>query len=450
LNFLRQHFEKLVLGTVLAALVASIVLVILSMGKARHTVEDELEMAKTSLKSGKNLEPIPSLDIGPLNDAIGSPDNLFGFMVGTDGPKGGLFAPADYLTCVSPSCNYLIAGNERVCPFCRSPQPPEKKDVYPKEEDFDQDGLPDYVEKNTPFLKEDDPTDAGQDYDGDTFTNLEEYRNDTNMAMTADTPYLANNLRLFDAPFHAKLPIMLQSVQLNDAPGDPSKWYLTIRFPNSRGVLANQITQVGRTIQFPFRRKMYGPFQITAARMEQRQGADGPKDVAVVTMTMDEKTYTLIQGEQAEDPDLSANLVFLAVRWKDPRVGPLLRSRYRLGPAKGETFTLRPMNGTRQEMYEVTEVTEQSVTVRLVQGGGTMMDGGMEGAMMNPNRMAAGPMMDENGMPGTMREPEPIEFTITKPLDLEADLIERPKQSTRTPGGMPGMMPGGQMPGMRR
>jgi hypothetical protein len=101
-------------------------------------------------------------------------------------------------------------------------------------------------------------------------------------------------------------------------------------------------------------------------------------------------------------------------------------------------------------MYEVTEVTEQSVTVRLVQGGGTMMDGGMEGAMMNPNRMAAGPMMDENGMPGTMREPEPIEFTITKPLDLEADLIERPKQSTRTPGGMPGMMPGGQMPGMRR
>ena len=143
MNFLRQHFEKLILGVVLAALVAGIVSVLLSIGKGKDAVSEQKATAESALKTGKELAADQSRDLTKATEALISPKNRFDFIAVEGDPKGSLLEPVHYLRCVSPRCAYLIPNDERVCRFCGTEEPPEKKDTYPIEEDKDRDCIPD-------------------------------------------------------------------------------------------------------------------------------------------------------------------------------------------------------------------------------------------------------------------------------------------------------------------
>ncbi len=210
MNFLRQHFEKWGLGFVLTVLVASIVLVMFSMGKARGEATIQKDAADSALKDGKDIEATPSPTIEELTGTLGSKKNLFAYMALDGEPGGSLVEPKGYMSCVEPKCIYLIGHDAQRCPFCRADQPPEKKDSFPLGEDGDRDGIPNYVEENTFFLDPKDPKDARLDIDGDGFTNVEEYRADRNMASGASCPPLALNLRIMGVPTHMPMPIAVQ------------------------------------------------------------------------------------------------------------------------------------------------------------------------------------------------------------------------------------------------
>jgi hypothetical protein len=167
---------------------------------------------------------------------------------------------------------------------------------------------------------------------------------------------------------------------------------------------------------------------------------------------------------------VSANLLFLATRFKNYR--PALERRYRIVRKEGDLFQLVHRGSTRQEVYKVVSIAEDSVVVQLMQGRGGSM-GGAEGGMMPGAEMGpgGGGMMPGMGpaegggdmMGGGMttplgpgaggaagvvgQEPEPIQFTITKAYDPDKDLIDMPTRRPTTPGTMPGS---NVRPGMRR
>lgn len=457
MNFLRQHFEKLILGIVLAALVAAIVLVLLSIGKGKSSVGEEKETAESVLKMGKELAPDQSRDLAKATEVLISPKNHFDFVPPADDPKGSLVEPVHYLRCVNPRCPYLIPNDERVCRFCGTEEPPEKKDVYPVEEDQDRDGIPNYVEKNTPFLKFDDPADAGQDYDQDTFTNLEEFRNGTNMALATSFPPLALNLRLYEKPSNPLFPMQLRSIQASN-PDDPKTWGLSFSIynPQTRRPFVRTL-HVGETM--PFRvsdgRRVYGPLVVESAVRERRQVGDETKDVGIVTMTWDDKKYTFVEGEKAYDPTPTTDLIYLASRYK--KYEENLKRQYRIRNQEGEFFQLLHLPTQRREVYKVISIADDKVVVELVQGGAGagadgMMGGMPGGGMGDPGMMGGGGGMDMGmgmpgmpggapgmatpGGPGTGKEPEPVRFEITRQFDAGQDLMEMPRVTRQTPGSM--------------
>ncbi len=452
MNFLRQHFEKLILGIVLAALVAAIVLVLLSIGKGKSAVGEEKGTAESVLKLGKELAPDQSRDLAKATEMLISPKNRFAFLPAADDPKGSLVEPVHYLRCVNPRCPYLIPSDERVCRFCDTEEPPEKKDVYPVEEDQDRDGIPNYVEKNTPFLKFDDAADAGLDYDQDAFTNLEEFRNGTNMALPTSFPPLALNLRLYEKPSNPQFPMQLRSVQASN-PDDPKSWALnfTVFNPRTRRPFS-QTLHVGETMKYQVSdgRRTYGPLVVESAVRERRQVGDEAKEVTVVTMTWDTKKYVFVEGEKAYDPTPTMDLIYLASRYK--KFEDNLKRQYRIKNQEGEFFQLLHLPTQRREVYKVISVADDKVVVELVQGGAGAgadgMMGGMPGGGMGEGPGMMGGGMDPMGMgggmpgmatptgPGTGKEAEPVRFEITRQFDAAQDLMDMPRVTRSTPGTM--------------
>jgi len=459
LNFLRQHFEKLGLGFVLTVLVASIVLVMFSMGKARGEATEQKEAAEAALKAGKDIEAAANPTIEELIEALWSEKNVFD-CIGAEGkPGGSLLAPVGYMSCVSPKCIYLIDHDARRCPFCRAEQPPEKKDSFPLAEDADRDGIPNYVEDNTFFLDSKDPKDARLDVDGDGFTNVEEYRADRNMASGASCPPLANNLRIMGKPSHMSMPIAVQRV-LTSGEDDPQKWRVIIAVKvSSRARPVTGRFGIGKVIgRFAYRGQRYGPFKVDKIETKSRTVEGETKDVHVVTISSEGKTYEAAEGKNFPETELSAKLVFLGTRLKKQR--EIIEKKMWIVGKKDHPFQLTNYAVNRSERYKIKAFTEDMVVVELQQGrgdgtmegdGGMRMEGGGPGA---GNMRGDGMDMERGGGEGGMRpgggglvpsvpekEPEPVVFTITMKYDAERDLLDEPPRPARRPGaprGVPG------------
>jgi len=453
LNFLRQHFEKLGLGFVLTVLVVSIVLVMFSMGKARGEATDQKGAAEAALKAGKDIEATPSSTIDELIGTLGSEKNLFCYMAPEGESGGSLVEPKGYMSCVHPKCIYLIGHDAQRCPFCRADQPPEKKDSFPVGEDTDRDGIPNYVEDNTFFLDPKDPKDARLDPDGDGFTNVEEYRADRNMASGASCPPLALNLRIMGKPSRMPMPIAVQRV-LKGGKDDPKEWRVVIAVMASGRTrpVTGTFKMDGVVRKFGYRGKRYGPFKIDKIEFKARTVEGETKDVGVVTMSSEGKTYVAAAGENFPEAERSAKLVFLGTRLKKQR--EIIETKmWKIGK-KGYSFQLTNYAVNRSERYKIKEFTEDMVVVVLQQGrgdgtmgaeGGMLMEGGGPGS---GNMPGDGMDMERGSGEGDMRpgagglvpsmpvkEPEPVEFTITKKYDADRDLLDAPPQAAKRPGG---------------
>jgi len=155
------QYDKLIAGLMAALLLASVVY----LGVRLHAVGVEEERTRTKLEQMKPEYPdAAAADLEPYSSAkakIAGPDQI-----GTW--TNALLVPEMRVWCVD--CRRPIELTAKVCPFCKTRQPPPPKE--PK--DKDQDGILDEWEREH-GLNPADPTDAAKDPDGDGFTNLEEF-----------------------------------------------------------------------------------------------------------------------------------------------------------------------------------------------------------------------------------------------------------------------------------
>ena len=182
--------------------------------------------------------------------------------------QGSLVDPQEVICCPNRDCGALLLSNQPKCPFCGAEMPvvnPAEMDGL----DTDGDGLPDAFEiehaRKRGFLRPGatananpdapmgmgnpnamgmtgqqtqegvlsptNPADANQDFDGDSFTNLEEYRFGTDIDDETSFPNPANFVRLVDFD-QDKVPFKFMGINDGRAPKEQkaTKWRARFAF----------------------------------------------------------------------------------------------------------------------------------------------------------------------------------------------------------------------------
>ncbi len=192
-NFLKAHYEWLVAGVGIAALVVSAVFLVSAFGESE---EAAVSSYRAMLEREKpSHEGVNAADITVLNVAARlarTPPKL----AEVDPKKESFLASERRVICkngdesktAKKACGKPIPSGLEVCPICGA------KQVFVKVEvDTDRDGLPNDWEKKF-ALNSNDATDAAKDSDGDGFTNLEEYQAKTDPTDKKSHPDYLNYL----------------------------------------------------------------------------------------------------------------------------------------------------------------------------------------------------------------------------------------------------------------
>ncbi|MBQ2381921.1 MAG: hypothetical protein II291_05065 [Succinivibrio sp.] len=170
-NFIKDNYEKVILGAVLIALISSLVILI---GKNKNSDEDNKDFSRSLLKqkpANPNAEKASDEFYLAAQESAKSPVIL---STGDDAPNM-LIAPSR-VYCVKEDCKKPIKFEAKLCPFCNEPQP---DDDVAEDWDSDGDGMPDNYEREHSFNPAD-IADKDLDADNDGFTNYEEFVAKTN------------------------------------------------------------------------------------------------------------------------------------------------------------------------------------------------------------------------------------------------------------------------------
>ena len=210
-NFLRDHYDWLVAMAGLVMLAGVVFLFItsenLTEDAARSACQEELKQRTPA------HENVPAADFTVLDkvrNAMAKPSLL---QVPSD--KGGNFLASECrVYCQNPdvaACHKPIPFKSKECPYCGFVQPSEDSaEAVRGGVDADNDGMPDAWELKF-GLNPNDPADAKQDADGDTFSNLEEFQAKSDPKDPESHPdfldflTLASDLRTDKLPFWFKM-----------------------------------------------------------------------------------------------------------------------------------------------------------------------------------------------------------------------------------------------------
>ena len=211
-NFFAEHYDWLVAGLGLLLLAGAAALYVMSLG---NSPEDARAECERELKANKPAHTgVVPANIKLLNKALeGISDPS---LLKVPGEKEGSFLASEgRVFCQNPDmtnrCHRPIPAKSVVCPFCGYAQPSMKPvDATRVGGDADKDGLPDAWENKYGF-NPNDPADAQQDADGDTFTNAEEFEAKTDPKDANSHPNfleflsVAGDLRKETLPFWFKM-----------------------------------------------------------------------------------------------------------------------------------------------------------------------------------------------------------------------------------------------------
>lgn len=194
-NFLKKHYDKLLVGVSLAVLAATLWFLATGSSDADRT-RTEFERAISSARLDKPAERLASDVFDTTLERFETPYRM------TTG--GAFLVAAERVACVS--CRRPIRIDLDECPYCQAEQPTGE---VSEDWDSDGDGIPDAVETAW-GLNPRDPTDAEQDLDGDGFTNLEEFVAKTDSRDAGSHPPKFDFLRVSDIEVK-KFPFVLKS-----------------------------------------------------------------------------------------------------------------------------------------------------------------------------------------------------------------------------------------------
>jgi len=191
--------------------------------------------------------------------------------------------------CINPECAKAIPGASEECPFCGKKQETEKQISF----DGDGDGLPDKWEKLNK-LNPADPADANADFDGDGFTNIEEYQAKTDPNDRDSHPDYLDSLRIVLPLNETYLPFAFRKANVI-----PNGWRLEFFDPKRRDeygrVGATVTALVGEPIgSYGYKLVKYEPKKVDREIKGSNQKKPVDVSEAVVERESDHKQVTLV------------------------------------------------------------------------------------------------------------------------------------------------------------
>ena len=194
-NFLKQHYDKLLVVASLLLLIGSLVALVSGTSAANR----ERNRFREDLRRMKSDFPAEKLSGFTFDAATRLLENPYQMATG-----GTFLVAAERVACVQ--CRRPIRIDADECPYCQAEQPTGE---VSEDWDSDGDGIPDAVETAW-GLNPRDPTDAEGDADKDGFTNLEEYQAGTDPENADVHPPKFDFLRVSDIEVK-KFPYVLKS-----------------------------------------------------------------------------------------------------------------------------------------------------------------------------------------------------------------------------------------------
>lgn len=252
MDFLKQHYEKIVLGVLLLSFVFAMIYLLQMVGSARDVTLENLKFSApaSAYESANFKDKAFNIEAVLGENGVWQPrpaDEKLGF--GAE-----LVAPMKAIRC--SACQKIvplsIVKSKLQCPICdaKLENPPEISDITTDYGgvDTDGDGMPDAYEQKMDF-RPNDASDASQDADGDGFSNLYEYLMGTNPRDAKSFPGLDKRIYLVRLR-KVLLPVRLEGVtQISDPKDKESKRFwdiaLTLNRQRTSVVIGSEI-EVGR------------------------------------------------------------------------------------------------------------------------------------------------------------------------------------------------------------
>lgn len=182
---LQRNYDKIIFAVAILFLLVSVGVLFNSESRIRKETEDfEGSIQKLLTDEHPVLAPTETNVFAKAEAALNTP-----FLLSTN--KMFLVAQ-ERVTCIK--CGRPIPFEADKCHHCGEEQP--SMDGRRTGGDTDGDGIPDEYEEKYAFLNAIDPTDGAQDYDGDTFTNFEEFQAGTDPSDPKDHPSRTSFLRV--------------------------------------------------------------------------------------------------------------------------------------------------------------------------------------------------------------------------------------------------------------
>ncbi len=234
MDFLARHFEKLILVVCLLCLLWGVKYIGDAKKSAEALTDDTDTKLRTIVKGKKMLASIEDSELKTLDSMLTLPQNQVN--AADQRPDGAdLISPTPLIICKNPECGFVFPFADDECPQCHAAQdriapPPQITD------DLDGDGIPDLIEKADSKLDYRYRYDANDDYDGDGFLNVEEYRAErdivgadkvfepTYMHDPAKTPALGYMLRCRGKAELKDIPFILKRIKDGGGSTDPNDW----------------------------------------------------------------------------------------------------------------------------------------------------------------------------------------------------------------------------------
>ncbi|MDO9543427.1 MAG: hypothetical protein Q7J98_14060 [Kiritimatiellia bacterium] len=334
ISLIRASYDKLILIVVLAVILVSLLILILSAGREKKSLADN-QWEPALIRPAQPSDKLAAAVCDAI-EAVGAPFQL---------SRTTRMVVAELrVNCIK--CGRPIPVNAETCPFsnCRAQQP---RIASSKTKDIDFDGLPDEWEKRYELNPNID--DANQDADGDGFTNLEEFFADTDPKDSANTPPPVSKLRVLKA---GRIPLPLTFGGAQRLTKDD-----TLFLVKNKRTRRDHYVHIGDTVDGY---KITGYEQITTNVNKGTFKVE--EDVSVLKISKGGKSFALTVGDKGgTQGELAASLIYLIDNAK-------------MLVKKGEIISLK------NNRYKVVDIDGQNVTVADMQSGAEIPLEPFEGA----------------------------------------------------------------------
>lgn len=293
MDFLAKHYEKLILAACLVCLIWYISKIDSQEHDQSVETSDVERTISTIVKADKLLQEKDVTELPTLNQMLKQPATQVNFLRSPNGAaKPGMLDFGSYIICKNSDCGQVLPYSADKCPDCNTQQDPPAPEVLATD-DLDKDGIPDLQEKAMEGLNYRYPYDATEDFDGDGFTNYEEYLAVTDINDPASRPALAMLLRVDGEIKHGNLDYILERV--SDGGGSPSKadWKVSFKY---RGKSRAETLRLGDDV------KNLAGYKLTEIADDR---------TSVVLTNASGSTYKMSLGKPVQEKGVSIPFIYL-------------------------------------------------------------------------------------------------------------------------------------------